>query len=164
MADLRSCFETNGFEDVSTYIASGNVIFRSPRRSQATLGREVERMLSERFGYDARAMVVSEAALRKVVEDAPRGFGKRPDEFLSDVIFLMPPLTAARAMKEVSTRDGVDEAFRGRGVLYFTRRKDGATRSHLGKITQTPIYPELTIRSWNTTAKLVGRLDELGPS
>ena len=28
MADLRSCFETEGFRDVASYIQSGNVIFR----------------------------------------------------------------------------------------------------------------------------------------
>jgi len=161
MADLRLCFEENGFLEVSTYIASGNVLFRSPSRSGKGLGQEVERMLSKRFGYEARAVVVAETALRKVVEDAPRGFGKRPDDFKSDVIFLRPPLTAAKAIKEVSTREGVDKAFRGRGVLYFSRTKDGAARSHLGRITQSPIYSEITIRSWSTTVKLVGKLDEL---
>ncbi len=161
MGDLRGCFSKNGFEDVSTFIASGNVLFRAPRQGQASLGKDIEAMLSREFGYDARIVVVTEASLRRTVRDAPRGFGKKPDTFLSDVIFLRPPLTAALAMNELSTREGVDEAFPGRGVVYFTRRKAEATRSRLGRISQSPIYPDITIRSWSTTEKLVGKLDEL---
>ena len=34
MADLKKCLEDNGFDQVSTYIASGNVILRSSRSAQ----------------------------------------------------------------------------------------------------------------------------------
>jgi uncharacterized protein (DUF1697 family) len=162
MADLRASFEKHGFTNVSTYIASGNVVFRAPRRSQRELGEEVEEMVSKEFGYEARAMVISEAALRKVVEDAPLGFGKMPDKFHSDAIFLIPPLTAAKAMKDLSVRKGVDEARPGRGVVYYSRLSAERTKSQLGKVSQTPTYSEITIRSWNTTLKLVEKLDELG--
>src|SRR5688500_12787725 len=119
MPALKGCFEEQGFEDVSTYIQSGNVLFSAPRQSRAALGREVEEMLSERFGYEARATVLAEADLRRIVSDAPEGFGAKPDRYLSDVLFLVPPLTAAKAMREVTTRDGVDEAHPGRGVIYW---------------------------------------------
>ena len=64
-------------------------------------------------------------------------------------------------MKEVVAREGVDEAFRGKGVVYFTRRAAEATRSHFSKIVESPIYPQVTIRSWSTTTKLLVKLDEL---
>jgi uncharacterized protein (DUF1697 family) len=160
MADLRACFEEHGFEDVTTHIASGNVFFGAPRRSRDDLAKDVERMLSKEFAYKARVAIVTESALRKVVKDAPRGFGKQPDELLSDVIFLIPPLTAAKAIKEISTREGVDEVYKGKGVLYYTRLKAEATKSQLGKISKSPIYSEITIRSWKTTAKLAEMLDD----
>jgi uncharacterized protein (DUF1697 family) len=31
MTDLKACFEAEGFEDVATYIQSGNVVFTSDR-------------------------------------------------------------------------------------------------------------------------------------
>src|SRR3712207_7107151 len=36
------------------------------------------------------------------------------------VIFLREPLTAAEAMQGLRTRDGVDQAFAGDGVCYFS--------------------------------------------
>jgi uncharacterized protein (DUF1697 family) len=163
MAALRECFEQSGFDDVSTYIASGNVLFRSRAADVKRLTRKIERMISDAFPYNAKVVVVSHDQMRAIVEKAPKGFGKKPDRFLSDVIFLRPPLSVAEAMEEVDTREGVDEAAAGDGVLYFSRLKAKASGSRLSKIAASPIYPELTIRSWNTTTKLLGKLDELAP-
>jgi len=164
MDALRGCFERNGFDDVSTYIASGNVLFRSRAADVKRLTHRIERMLSSEFPYDAKVVVVSHDQMRAVVDGAPKGFGTKPDKYLSDVIFLRPPLTAAEAMREVDTRKGVDEAAAGDGVLYFSRLKAKASGSRLSKIAASPIYPELTIRSWSTTTKLLGKLDDLAVS
>ena len=42
MADLRAALEELGFEDVSTFIASGNVLFGAPRQKRAALAARVE--------------------------------------------------------------------------------------------------------------------------
>jgi uncharacterized protein (DUF1697 family) len=164
MDALRQCFEANGFDDVSTYIASGNVLFRSRAADLKRLTRKIERMISSEFPYDAKVVVISHDQMRKIVKRAPKGFGRDPGKHLSDVIYLRPPVTAAKAMKEVDTREGVDEATAGDGVLYFSRLKARASSSRLSKIAASPIYQELTIRSWNTTTKLLGKLDELAVS
>ena len=161
MAALRECFERNGFDDVSTYIASGNVLFRSRAADVKRLTGKIERMLSSEFPYDAKVVVVSHDQQRAIVEQAPKGFGSNPGKHLCDVIYLRPPLTAAKAIEEVDTREGVDEVAAGDGVLYFSRLKAKASGSRLSKIVTSPIYPELTIRSWNTATKLLGKLDEL---
>jgi uncharacterized protein (DUF1697 family) len=161
MAALRECFESNGFADVSTYIQSGNVLFRSRAADLKRLTRKIERMLSEEFSYEARVVVVSHDRLRAIVEGAPKGFGTKPADYLSDVIFLRPPMSATEAMREVETREGVDEAAAGDGVLYFSRLKAKASGSRLSKIVTSPIYPQVTIRSWSTTTKLLGKLNEL---
>jgi uncharacterized protein (DUF1697 family) len=161
MDALRECFEANGFDDVSTYIASGNVLFRSRATDTKRLTRKIERMLSEAFPYEASVVVVSHDGMRKVVEGAPKGFGDQPKKYLSDVMFLRPPLTGEDAFREVETREGVDETAPGDGVLYFSRLKGRASRSRISRIASSPIYKELTIRSWNTTTKLLGKLDDM---
>jgi uncharacterized protein (DUF1697 family) len=67
----------------------------------------------------------------------------------------MPPLTAKAAMGQVSTREGIDRAWAGTGVLYFERLAAGAAQSRLAKIVSTPMYQSLTIRNWNTTTELL---------
>ena len=160
MPALKSCFESNGFEDVATYIQSGNVLFVSPETGTAGLTQRIEAMLAETFGYEATVVVRNRTQMRAVVGRAPKGFGAEPSKYRYDVIFLKHPLTAKVAMQSVPTKPGVDEAHAGTGVLYFSRLIEKATQSRLNKIVSSPIYPSVTIRNWNTTTKLVSMMNE----
>jgi uncharacterized protein (DUF1697 family) len=154
MAALKACFEEHGFDDVSTYIQSGNVVFEADRTRRAELTARSERMLATTFDYDASVVLRSGDQMRAIVERAPHGFGTEPSRFRYDVIFLKPPLTAPVAMRSVPTREGVDSAHAGSGVLYFSRLTSRATQSRLSRIVSMPIYRSMTIRNWNTTTKL----------
>jgi uncharacterized protein (DUF1697 family) len=155
MSDLTSCFERHGFEDVTTYIQSGNVVFGSTGTTLAALTERVEAMLATSFGYEASVVIRTKRQLQEVVEGAPEGFGAEPDRYRYDVIFLMPPLSAPTAMRSVHTKDGVDRAWAGRGVLYFSRLTARASQSQLSRIVSMPIYRQMTIRNWNTTTELL---------
>lgn len=155
MADLRECFEKIGCSDVATYIQSGNVIFRSPEKAVDKLVNKLEEGLSSRFLYKSRVVVLTGKELKHVVEKAPDGFGKEPDKYRYDVIFLKKPLTESEAMNSLSIKEGVDTAYEGKGVLYFSRLISKATQSRLGKIVSHPSYQFMTIRNWNTTTKLL---------
>ncbi|HUR73313.1 MAG TPA: DUF1697 domain-containing protein [Sporichthya sp.] len=158
MADLREVFETAGHADVSTYIQSGNVLFRSGSSGPA-LEKEIEAQLEKRFKVPLVVVVRSLRQLRTVVEKAPSGFGAEPDTFHSDVVFLRAPLTPAQAMKVVKLRDGVDQAWAANGVVYFQRLSAERTKSRMSAIVGTREYQQMTIRNWRTTTKLLGLLD-----
>jgi len=155
MADLKACFDRNGFDDVTTYIQSGNVLFGSRGSSATELAARIEGMLSTAFAYDASVVVRSRAQMRTIVARAPEGFGVDPTAYRSDVIFLKPPLTANTAIRRVSTREGVDRAWAGPGVLYFERLAARAAQSRLTTIVSSPIYRSMTIRNWKTTSELL---------
>jgi uncharacterized protein (DUF1697 family) len=157
MADLRETFTEHGFDQIATYIASGNVLFKS-RKPRATLERRIEAVLEDRFGMSIVTVVRTHGELRDVVEKAPSGFGG--DGYHSDVVFLKDPLTPKEAMQVVQLREGVDQAWPGKGVVYFARLSARRTQSKMSKIVGTPEYQKMTIRSWSTTTKLLGLLDE----
>lgn len=159
MVDLRAAVESDGHTDVTTYIQSGNVVFESdvPQRD---LEPRLETVLETQFGVPLVVVVRSHPQLRTVVTGAPPGFGQQPDLYHSDVIFLRSPLTAAKAMKVVEQRDGVDRAWPGKGVIYFSRLSERRTQSRMSRIAGTAEYKLMTIRNWNTTTKLLAMLDE----
>jgi uncharacterized protein (DUF1697 family) len=159
MPALKACFEANGFNDVATYIQSGNVLFDSAETRATGLTERIESMLAEAFSYRATVVLRNRAQMRGVVAHAPKGFGAEPDTYRYDVIFLKQPLTSKVAMASVPTKPGVDEAHAGSGVLYFSRLTEKATQSRLNKIISSPIYPNVTIRNWNTTTKLASLID-----
>ena len=150
MADLREAVAELGGEDVETYIASGNAVFRAPRALDLGPG------LSERFGLEIKALVLTAARMQKVVDSAPAGFGG--EDRLCDVIFPIEPVTAAQVFARLDPREGIDEARTAAGVVYSSRLKARASGSRLSKIAGTPEYKQLTIRNWNTTRRLAAML------
>lgn len=155
MPALKACFESNGFDDVATYIQSGNVLFSAPAAKPADLTRRIEAMLAEGFDYIPTVVVRSRMQMRSVVDKAPNGFGTEPSKYRYDVIFLKEPLTARKAIQVLDPKAGVDEVHAGTGVIYSSRLEARATSSRLNKIVGSPIYPNITIRNWNTTTKLL---------
>ena len=158
MSELRDAFEAAGYEAVRTYIQSGNVLFDAdgPRDS---LESSLEAMLGQQLGRPLVVVLRSHQQLRNVVRNAPDGFGSHPDRFHTDVVFLKAPLTSRQAMRVVELRDGVDHAWPGTGVIYFARLSERLTQSRMSRIVGTPEYQRMTIRSWNTTTKLLHLLE-----
>ena len=161
MADLRDAFEDAGYAAVSTYIQSGNVLFESDG-PPAALERDIETVLDSAFGLSLVVVVRSHRQLRNVVDRAPDGFGTAPDVHHSDVIFLKTPLSSHQALRAVDLRDGVDQAWPGTGVLYFSRLSERLSQSRMSRIASTPQYQSMTIRNWRTTTRLLSLLDDRG--
>ena len=155
MADLKACFHENGFDDATTYIQSGNVLFEATGSREADLAARIERMLAARFDYGASVVVRGRRRMRSIVGGAPEGFGVDPATYRSDVIFLKPALNARAAMERLPTREGVDRAWLGTGVLYVDRLAARAAQSRLSKVASMAMYQQMTIRNWRTTTELL---------
>lgn len=162
MAELRMLLEEYGFSGVSTYIASGNVMLASDKNAQ-DIGEAVEKILQEDFNLSHvtnKVLVLTEKQLQDVINNKPRGFGDEPDKYHSDAIFLMD-ISTAEAMPVFNPREGVDKVWPGDGVVYSQRLSALRTKSRLNSIVGTPVYHSMTIRSWNTTTKLLSLLQDM---
>ena len=160
MAALRDLLESHGHTNVSTYIASGNVILTSDQ-SAAAIKRELEEALPKTFKIDSdliAVLVLTRAQLRAVVRDRPEGFGDQPEMYNSDAVFLMG-ISASAAMEVFDPRPGVDEIWPGKGAIYSQRLAAQRTKSRLSRIMGTPAYKSMTIRSWATTMALLERME-----
>jgi len=160
MIELRSSFASMGFGDVVTYIQSGNVVFSSKQTDKAKLTALIEKALSEAFSYESKVVVMSGSDMEQVVAQAPKGFGKDPELYRYDVLFVKEPLKTNEALKDVPTAPGVDTVHAGDHALYFRRLVSKATQSKLSKLVQRPVYKNLTVRNWNTTMKLLQMVKE----
>jgi uncharacterized protein (DUF1697 family) len=156
MAALKKCLEELGYSNVSTYIASGNVILKSDK-SAARIQAEIEEALPKTFKLDSeliKVLVLSRKQLEAVIDKKPKGFGEEPEKYHSDAIFMMD-IDADEAMPVFKPREGVDAVWKGDAVIYSQRLSAQRTKSRLGQIVGTPVYKSMTIRSWSTTTKLL---------
>lgn len=155
MAELRLRLERLGYLGASTHLNSGNVIMRSDKDAEG-VESDVERLLPSAFDLDStliRALALTQTHVASIVNDRPRGFGDHPDTYYSDVIFLMG-IDPAEAMTAFNPREGVDQIWPGKSVIYSQRLTAERTRSRLNTVMASPMYQSMTLRSWSTTLKL----------
>ena len=159
MSKLKQFLEELGFEQVQTYIQSGNVVLRS-RLAPATIAQKIEDQLVTAFDMDSeliKVLVLSRDQFQAIIDDRPKGFGDAPDKYHSDAIFLMG-IAAEEAMTAFSPLEGVDTLWPGKGVIYSQRLSAKRTKSRLNRMMASPLYKSMTIRSWGTTIKLLEML------
>ncbi|MDZ7716460.1 MAG: DUF1697 domain-containing protein [Balneolaceae bacterium] len=71
MADLRSIFESMGFENVKTYIQSGNVVFDAPVEKEDELSGMITQQIEDSFGHDVPVLIREPETLEKVLKAFP---------------------------------------------------------------------------------------------
>ena len=135
MAELRDALTNHGYENVSTYINSGNVLLSSSE-SASEVKANTERVIAENFTLvpgSGLAHVLTVDCLKSVVALKPAGFGDEPERFHSDAIFLMG-ITAAEAISAFSPKEGVDTVWQGDAVIYSQRLSAERTKSRLNRV------------------------------
>jgi uncharacterized protein (DUF1697 family) len=164
MAELKSCLEQMGFSNVATYIASGNVILQSAEAA-GEVRAKIEEALPLHFKLDSKlikVLVLSADQLQAIIDNKPKGFGEHSDKYHSDVIFLMG-IALHQAITVFSPNEGIDKMWPIDGVIYFQRLSALRTKSHLSRIVGTAAYQSMTIRTWNTTTKLLELVKNIQP-
>jgi uncharacterized protein (DUF1697 family) len=151
MADLRGVIAELGYEDVSTYIQSGNVLFSTPRTDTTAIAQEISAKIHGSFSIKSDVVVLSRQELAQAVSDNPFP----PEHKLVHVIFLAAEADAALreriALLEAAKGGGRDKITAiGRVLFFYT--PGGYGTSELGKaLARLPG----TARNWGTTTKLL---------
>lgn len=162
MANLKLYLEELGFDNVKTYINSGNILLESNKSTQQ-ISDQIEEMLPKKFKLDSsiiKVLTISHKDLENVIKKAPKNFGTESTKYYCDVIFLMG-ISSKEAMPVFAPREGVDRIWPGENVIYSERLSAKRTQSRLSKIVVTPAYKNMTIRSWSTVTKLLKILEEV---
>jgi uncharacterized protein (DUF1697 family) len=92
MDRLRAIFGELGFSDVETFIASGNVIFRTGERDESKLEQQIEAHLQSSLGYPVETFIRSMAELHQIATF--EAFPNRADGTTLHIGFLRAPLDA----------------------------------------------------------------------
>jgi uncharacterized protein (DUF1697 family) len=157
MAELRTLLAAAGFEDVRTYLQSGNVVLARDSTA-ATVARELERLVADRFGLEIPVVVRTRAELAKVVRANPLGsVATDPKRYL--VSFVAEKLDAgARRKLEAATAEPEQLVVRGREL--YSWHPDTIARSKLwALLAGRSLGVTTTARNWSTVTKLLELAD-----
>jgi uncharacterized protein (DUF1697 family) len=161
MARLRDVLEAAGFEDVKTYVQSGNVVLSAPRRSPAKVGREIEAAIEAEFGFDVAVVMRTRDEIAALVQDDPLGdVATNPTYRI--VVFLAEEVDRAR-LADVDPAAFAPEAFTLRDRELVMWAPNGQRDSKLVKtLTEKRTGVVGTARNWRTVEKLLAMADEGG--
>jgi uncharacterized protein (DUF1697 family) len=152
MPDLRELFAGLGAEDVTTYLQSGNVVFKAPA-ARAKPGA-IEQRISRELGLDVNVLVRTPAQLARIVERNPFvGQASEPKKQLH-VTFLADSPPAAR-VKELDPERSPPDEFRVTGREVYLHCPKGYGPSKLSNAYfEQKLGVVATTRNWNTVTQL----------
>jgi uncharacterized protein (DUF1697 family) len=153
MPDLRELLSEAGYQGVSTYVQSGNVVL-STKASPQTLERDAGKLMSERFGFEIPVIVRTHAQLAAVVELNPLGaVAENPKRY--QVAFLSAKLDA-KTIKRLQDMTVQPEALVVDGLEVYAWHPEGVARSKLwNALAAKSLGVTCTARNWTTVCKLL---------
>jgi uncharacterized protein (DUF1697 family) len=161
MDALRALYESLGFQDVRTLLASGNVVFRSGIKDRGQLVKRIMQEIERKLGLHVEVILRTLAEIADIVERGPV-LSPRADMAKLHVMFLadVPLAPAQAALAKWHKTAKLPEMLEMRGPEIYLFYPNGVGRS---KLTNAVIEAKLgtsgTARNWNTVTKLleVGR-------
>ncbi|MGH2892217.1 MAG: DUF1697 domain-containing protein [Solirubrobacteraceae bacterium] len=153
MADLRAVLGDAGYEDVRTYVQSGNIVLESTAKP-AELERAAARLISERFGFDVPAVVRTARQLAAVVKLNPLGdVVSEPKRYQVSFLSDTPSGDVVKAL-EAAAVEPERVAFHGREI--YAWHPEGVARSKLwNALAGKGLGVTATARNWTTVTTLL---------
>jgi uncharacterized protein (DUF1697 family) len=158
MPALRDALGAAGFDDVKTYVQSGNLVLSSDA-PPAELETELEELLAERFGLEVEVVVRTERELAEVVERNPLAkVAVEPKRY--QVTFLAERLGPDEVERLGALTSG-SEQFQAHGRELYAWHPDGVARSKLwARLGSKSLGVKATSRNWTTVTALLAMIQE----
>jgi uncharacterized protein (DUF1697 family) len=160
MDALQKALEAIGFQNVVTYIQSGNVFVETDEESGFSVGFKIKQEIYKTFGYEVPVIVVSKTDLEWLFKNNPFLKQKDVDTKKLYVAFISKELSSSAINELKISQFKPDEAVI-EGNRIFIKYDIGAGKTRLDqKYIEKKLNVTATIRNWNSVTKLLEMYDE----
>lgn len=153
MAALKTSFQKAGFRSVSTYINSGNILFKAKERDARKLETQIEQMLSKEHQLNCKVVVRSFSEMGSLVENLPKNWDG-DKEWKYNVIFLRHSIDSEKVLESLGAKPEIEKVVYYPGTLLWSARISDFGRTAMQKLSSQKIFQDMTVRNTNTTRKL----------
>jgi uncharacterized protein (DUF1697 family) len=151
MPELKRCFEAAGFEDVTTVLSSGNVVFSAPPVKEASLEKQCEAAMQKELGRSFPTLVRSLDDLQVILDSNPyEAFRLAPGSKRVVTFLRRAPASTLTLPREV---DGA-RILRVQGREVFTAYVPGPRAATFMTLIEKTFGREVTTRTWETVQKV----------
>ncbi|MCB9251499.1 MAG: DUF1697 domain-containing protein [Flavobacteriales bacterium] len=158
MAELRRVLGSSGFNDVETYIQSGNIIFDHPLQDSTEIEEEIRKSIFKEFGLSVPVIVKTKPEWEDAIHKMPYDLSSGIDTKKLMVTFLRekPDLNILNEMLE---KFGGNDQVVAVGRQLYLYCPNGLGQSKLtNNLIEQKLRQEATSRNWNTMHALMNLL------
>ena len=157
MDNLRGIFESMGFANVETFIASGNVIFESKSKDADALAKKIGKGLEEALGFEVATFIRSDSELAEIANYKPFPKSKMESAAALNVAFLSKPLDAESRKLVMSLKSDIDDFHvHGREVYWMCLRKQSES-TFSNNLLEKTLGMKSTMRGIKTIKKMADK-------
>jgi uncharacterized protein (DUF1697 family) len=154
MDALHQMFESLGFANVETFIASGNVIFETKTGNAKALEKKIESYLKESLGYEVATFIRIDAEVAEIAKYKPFPQSQLDAATALNIGFLAEPLDDAGQKKLMSLKTDIDDFHvHGREIYWLCKKKQSESKVSNVAI-EKALGVKTTLRGVNTVKKL----------
>jgi len=155
MDALKTLLENAGFQNVQTYIQSGNVFVDSDEENSASVGFKIKQEIFKELGLEVPAVVISKEDLESCLRNNSYLKEKDCDTKKLYVAFISKELTSGALNDLKISQFKPDEAAIDKSRIYI-KYAVGAGKTRLDqKYIEKKLNVVATIRNWNTVTTLL---------
>ncbi len=160
MDALKTALELFGFENVQTYIQSGNVFLDTEEKNGSSVGFFIKQGIFKVFGHDVPIVIIGKKDLEDCFRNNTYLKGKEVDTKKLYVAFISKELNASALNDLKISQFKPDEASIDSSRIYI-KYDIGAGKTRLDqKYIEKKLNVTATIRNWNTVTKLLEMFEE----
>lgn len=149
MSKLKKAFEDMEYQNVSTYINSGNVIFEG----KDTNISKIEAKLKKTFDFPIQVLVCDAKTIEKIVQEIPKNW-QNDKEQKTDILFLREGYDTKKSLSLIESNPRVDTlVYINDAIVWHINRKN-YNKSGMNTFIGTELYKNMTARNINTVRKL----------
>ncbi len=152
MEVLKKLYESLGFQNVRTYIQSGNIIFECSDTDISELIHQIEQKIKNSFGFDVLVLIRTRNEIQKLIKNTP--FAKKDPSKLH--ITFLSDMPAKSPVDEINEAKDKTEEFFISGKEIYLLCSNGYGRSKLSNnFFERKLKLSATTRNWKTVNKLL---------
>ncbi|WP_303919647.1 DUF1697 domain-containing protein [Draconibacterium sediminis] len=160
MDALKSSFSSLGFNQVQTYIQSGNVVFRYQEASSDNLEELINKQIRNDFGFEVPVLVLEEKELANIVKNNPlAGDENREAQFLHVTFLKEHPANVNNEKITAHVKAGEQFAISDGAIYLYCPHGYGKTKLN-NNFFESQLKVSATTRNWKTTLKLLEMANE----
>ena len=160
MEALKTTLEAIGFQNVQTYIQSGNVFVDTEEENAAAVGFKIKQEIFKVFGHEVPVVVIGSADLEACFKNNPFLKEKDIDTKKLYVAFISTTLQSTSMNDLKISQFKPDEASID-GNKIFIKYAVGAGKTRFDqKYIEKKLNVTATIRNWNTVTQLLKMYEE----